>query len=72
MRTDDKVKKAVAMAAGVPAYNDEQWKLAIGAALDDIYANYICFGKDVPYEYFIKTAAQSLKLMTRTIQGMSV
>lgn len=71
MYTDESVKRAVEQAAGI-SIREEHWLMALQITLDDAYANYICFGKDVPYTYFINTAARSLQLVARKVQEVMI
>jgi hypothetical protein len=43
---------------------EELFQTVVDIALDDIYANFICFGKDVSYKYFVTAAVRSIRLLS--------
>jgi|GEM_PF-2113218 len=68
-RTDSKVRRDVERLSRTIIIEEKSWRMVLEIAFKDIYANYICMGKDVPYRYFIHTAAQALKLINNNEYG---
>jgi len=65
-RTDSAVRAEVERIAKRKIIQEEDWQTVLEIVFKDIYANYICMGKDVPYKYFIHTAARALQLLSNS------
>lgn len=65
MYSEETFKKAVIERTGIKDINEEEWGEIRKITFDDIYANCICLGKDITYEYYINIASRVLCLLRR-------
>lgn len=65
MTTDAKLKREVCEKLGVKRIKQKHWNMAVNIGLKDVYINYMCMGKDMPYDYFVHILATTLELLIK-------
>ncbi len=63
MQLEKKLKKEVCDHLGIHTISKKDWHIAVDMSLNDMYINYLCSGKDIYYEHFVKSIVISLNML---------